>query len=125
MIVSRYGTFDLDVCIYGPYRFYMSRNLTKNDVPKNPAGRRAWILYQLRLRNLNLRKLGEKVGVSRQAMSYALHAPNSRGEAVIAEALGLKPQELFPERFDASGNRYGWTRDPNRTTRSPDKARAS
>jgi len=30
-----------------------------------------------------------------------IHAPNEAGEKAIAEALGKKPSELWPERYDA------------------------
>lgn len=87
-------------------------------VPKNPAQRRVWILGQLRLLGTSLRRLAAVEGVSPQAMSNALNLPSSHLETVIATALGLTAQQLFPERFDAAGNRLGWTRTPQRTTRA-------
>lgn len=88
------------------------------DVPKNPAERRAWVVYQLRVRGLSLRALAQREGVSHQAMSLALTAPSSYLETVIAEALGLEPQDLFPERYDAAtGRRLCQTREPQRSTR--------
>jgi len=76
-----------------------------------------WVVGQLRLRGTSLRRLAGEAGVSQQAMSHALTAPSSYLEAVIAEALGLTPRQLFPERFDDAGNRLHWTREPQRTTR--------
>jgi len=86
-------------------------------VPKNPAERRVWILGQLRLRGTSLRRLAAQEGVSPQAMSNALMCPSSHLEEVIAAALGLTVQQLFPERFDDHGNRLGWTRTQQRSTR--------
>ncbi len=94
----------------------MSNAHTSHDVPKNPAERRAWIVYRLRVAGTSLRRLAAASGVSQQAMSHALMAPSSHLETVIAEVLGLTPQALFPERFDAAGNRLGWTREMQRST---------
>ena len=49
-------------------------------------------------------------------MSMALLAPNSHLDWVIAEALGLTAQQLFPERFTANGERIHQTRPQYRST---------
>jgi Ner family transcriptional regulator len=95
----------------------MSNVPTSDLVPKHPAERRVWIWVQLRLRGTSLRRLAAENGVSQQAMSHALVSPSSHLEEVIAQALGLTAQQLFPERFDALGNRLSWTRDQQRNTR--------
>lgn len=75
-------------------------------VPLHPFERRGWITTQLGMRNLSQGKLALKLNVSRQTLNQALTAPKSeRVEAGIAEALGLKPHELFPERYTADGSR--------------------
>lgn len=94
-----------------------SHEQTTSDIPKNPAVRRVWVCGQLRLRGTSLRALALKEGVTPQAMSAALAAPNKHLEPVIAGALGLTPERLFPERFDAVGNRVVQTRLPQRSTR--------
>ncbi|GEO81960.1 hypothetical protein ROR02_20910 [Pararhodospirillum oryzae] len=89
-------------------------------IPKNPAERRAWIIYQLRLRHLSLRALARREGVSHQAVSAAAAGGGHRPlQEVLAAALGLTPQSLFPELYDPSGNRVGPTRDPQRSRRGP------
>jgi lambda repressor-like predicted transcriptional regulator len=95
----------------------MTNDLSTVHIPEKPADRRAWTIYQLRLRGTSLRRLAVREGVSPQAMSNALMLPSSHLREVIATALGLTPQRLFPEDFDAAGNRLGWTRDQQRTTR--------
>lgn len=85
------------------------------EVPKEPAARRAWILYQLKLRGLSFRQLARTVGVSQPALSAACLAPNIHLEPVIAEAIGLTAQELFPERWcSETGRRLTQTRAPAR-----------
>lgn len=86
------------------------------NVPKNPAERRGWIKYQLETRGLSLRRLARDEGVSHQAVSYALVAPSSHLQPVIADAIGLTVHELFPEWYDADGTRRGQTRVPQRST---------
>jgi Predicted transcriptional regulator len=95
----------------------MSRAIAILDVPINAAERRVWICAQLRMRGNSLRHLAREEGVSHQAMSAALVAPNAHLEPVIAKALGLTPRQLFPERFDHAGNRVCQTRAPQRSTR--------
>lgn len=95
----------------------MSNAIATSDVPKNPAVRRVWICGQLRLRGTSLRALALAEGVTHQAMSAALVAPNVHLEPVIADALGLLPDQLFPERFDDRGNRVVRTCNRQRTTR--------
>lgn len=90
--------------------------IATNDVPKNPAVRRVWVCGQLRLKATSLRALAEIEGVTHQAMSAALVAPNAHLEPVIAGALGLTPVQLFPERFDAMGKRIVQTRSQQRST---------
>jgi Ner family transcriptional regulator len=88
------------------------------NTPKNPAERRAWIKYQLEMRGLSVRRLALREGVSQQAMSHALIGPSSHLQPVIAKAIGMAVQELFPEFYDEHGNRLGRTREKQRTTRN-------
>ncbi|MCF8483336.1 MAG: helix-turn-helix domain-containing protein, partial [Rhodospirillum sp.] len=93
---------------------FMTNALTKFDVPKNPATRREWVKYQFALRGLSFRRLAAKIGVTQQAISACLMAPNFHLEPVVADVLGLTPQDLFPERFDAMGNRLSLIRPTQR-----------
>lgn len=84
------------------------------DIPKEPAQRRVWVIYQLKLRGTNVRRLARKWGVSPSAIQNALTSPSSHLEVAIAKMLGLTPQQLFPERFDANGQRLHITQPPKR-----------
>lgn len=90
----------------------MTKKLTKLDVPKNPAEKQAWVIYQLRIRGWSLRTLGREHGVTGQAMSSALRVSSARLEPIIARELGLTVRELFPERFAANGRRIGYPHNP-------------
>jgi lambda repressor-like predicted transcriptional regulator len=87
------------------------------NIPKNPAERRGWIIWQLRNRGWSLSRVARREGVSVQAVSMALMVSSSHLQGVIAGLLDLTPQQLFPEFYDAAGRRLGNTRDPQRSTR--------
>jgi lambda repressor-like predicted transcriptional regulator len=98
--------------------------ITTERPPKNPAERRAWVHFKLRTRGETFASLGRKCGTSPQAIGNALMAPSARLEAIIAEAIGLTAEELFPERFDARGRRLHPVREAHRSTLSA-KAQAA
>jgi lambda repressor-like predicted transcriptional regulator len=93
----------------------MSIALSTLDIPKNPAERRAWVCYQLRIRGNSLRQIALGIDVSPQAVSSALMAPSFRIEQAIAAALGTSVTALFPERFDGNGQRLTHTRQSQNT----------
>ncbi|WP_375782523.1 helix-turn-helix domain-containing protein [Roseospira marina] len=99
----------------------MSTHHGSKEVPKEPAARRAWILYKLRLCGLSFRQLARQTGVSGRAMSAACDMPNIHLEPVIAEAIGMTAQDLFPERWcPETGRRLTQVRSPARhRMRSP------
>ena len=76
-----------------------------NEVPKDPAVRRAWVIFQLRIRHSSLSKVGRKIGVTRTSVYNALMWPSRFAEEALADELGIPVQTLFPERFDANGER--------------------
>lgn len=82
---------------------------------KHPKKRRAWVLYQVQLQGRSLAQIAEAAGVRRQVLYSAFLYPYPRIEKVIADAVGVRPQMLFPERYDADGL-------PNRKRGRPRKA---
>jgi len=81
-----------------------------NEIPKEPAVRREWIKYQLRLKGYSLRGLGREYGYSGDNAIAALKRPYPKWERIIAEKLGLLPHELWSERYDPDGrpNRHSY-----------------
>jgi Ner family transcriptional regulator len=71
---------------------------------KNPSTRRVWIRYQLALRNLTLAELAQKADVSPENVSKVWRRPFPKVESLLAEALGVKARDLFPERYCDAGN---------------------
>jgi Ner family transcriptional regulator len=93
----------------------MSLHIDTLDIPKEPAARRAWVLFQFKLRGISARRLAFRLRVTPSAIGNALMLPSARIEREIAKVLGVTPQDLFPERFDAGGRRLHMTRSPERS----------
>lgn len=90
--------------------------MTNKLVPLDGMDRIEWIKFQLRIRGSSLSALARDLGVSRHAPRLALVKPYPRMEKAIAEKLELRPQELWPERYNVNGR-------PNRTPGRPKKPR--
>jgi lambda repressor-like predicted transcriptional regulator len=95
----------------------MSNAATTITIPKKPAQRAAWVIYQLKLKGLSLSSLARDVGVTRQALSVALQQPSANIEPLIATAVGVTPEDLFPERFE-NGHRLHKVRSTLRCLKS-------
>jgi len=87
--------------------YNLVRMNAKQNIPQlikvTPERRCDWVLYQLKILGISVSKLAAAHGVSAQAMRNAFVRPYPRMEKALADALGLMPQELFPERYDADG----------------------
>lgn len=69
-------------------------------VPKEGALRREWVKYQLKIRGRSMASLARENEASRQVVALTLVRSNPRWEAVIAQALGMPPSQIWPERYD-------------------------
>jgi lambda repressor-like predicted transcriptional regulator len=90
--------------------------ITLERPPRDPIARRAWVLFRLRLQGASFASVARKLGVTTQAVGGALLVPSSHIEEALAAELAIDVKELFPERFDAAGNRLTYTRAPERST---------
>jgi lambda repressor-like predicted transcriptional regulator len=63
------------------------------------------IIAAVRKSGTTLAGVGRAVGLSRKSMSWALIRPHTRANLAIAEAIGQPPHVLWPQWFDASGER--------------------
>ncbi len=71
-----------------------------------PQNRRAWVIYQLSLKGTSLAALARELGVRPTTIYQAFDRPYPRMEQAIAEAVGITPQELFPERYREDGSYF-------------------
>ncbi|MFF3703974.1 helix-turn-helix domain-containing protein [Pseudomonas qingdaonensis] len=82
-----------------------------NGIPKDPVLRWEWIKFQLRAHGTSLSELARTLGVERNALHNVKRGPYPRMETAIAKAIGLGPEQIWPERWNSDGT-------PNRQ-RSP------
>jgi Ner family transcriptional regulator len=89
----------------------MAKNIARStveipppDVLTDDALRRTWVTYRLQRLSKTLADVAEAAGVKQNTIYHAFLRPYPRIEQHIAEAVGLQPHQLFPERYDALGN---------------------
>lgn len=63
---------------------------------------REFIVAELKMRKLSLSGLGLSHNLSRHTLKNALDKPCPKYEKIIAEALGMKPSEIWPSRYEAA-----------------------
>ena len=73
--------------------------MQKNAAPKN--WHRADIVAALKKKGWSRRALSMEAGLSPNTLRSALAAPYLKGERIIAAAIGVKPEEIWPERYAA------------------------
>lgn len=59
----------------------------------------------VRKRGSTLADIGRGIDMSRQSVALALVRPNAKAEAAIARFLNMKPQVIWPSRYDEHGRR--------------------
>ncbi|OEE42328.1 helix-turn-helix domain-containing protein [Vibrio anguillarum] len=60
---------------------------------------RADIVAALKKRGLSVRQLSRDAGLGENTLANALRMPWPKGERIIAEAIGMTPQEVWPSRY--------------------------
>ncbi len=84
----------------------MIKNMPKITTQKMPAQEdwhSAFIIYQLRLKGLSLRRLSRQHKYSVSSAANALRLPWPKMERLIADALGVTPQSIWPTRYHEDG----------------------
>jgi len=61
------------------------------------------IVAALRKKNWSLRQLSMHYHLSPGTLKAAIQAPYPNGEKLIADAIGVKPWDIWPSRYDANG----------------------
>jgi Ner family transcriptional regulator len=82
----------------------------------------------IRKRGVTLTDLSLKHDFSEAYLRNALRRPLREAEVIIANFLGLKPEQIWPDRYDANGNPdyVGWRqRRKAKTMHDAAKARAA
>lgn len=68
---------------------------------KNADWHRADIVAALKKKGWSVRKLSLAAGLSPDTLKGALQFPYPKGETIIAAAIGIKPEEIWPTRYEA------------------------
>lgn len=58
------------------------------------------IVAELKKRKISMAELGRRNGKSPYTVKNALDKHYRNGEILIADALGLKPEDIWPERYE-------------------------
>lgn len=66
---------------------------------KSSGWHRADVIAELRKKGLSLSGLGRVNSLSPYTLKNALDKPYRRGEQIIADALGVEPKAIWPERY--------------------------
>lgn len=78
----------------------------KLNTPKKPADRdwhRADVVASLRKAGWSLRRLSIHHGYSAGSLRAALARPYPKAERIIAQAIGIEPQRIWPSRYHPDG----------------------
>jgi len=79
-------------------------NIEKNTVPKE---RWLWIRNRIELKGLSLASIARDHGYHKSAVGLARDYRYPAIEKIIADTIGLTPQDLFPSRYSADGQPIG------------------
>lgn len=74
----------------------------------DPEKRHAWVIYELRVKGLTLADLARQAGVHRVVLYQVWQKRYPRMQSLVAGALDMLPQDLFPERYDEKGLPLKW-----------------
>ena len=61
---------------------------------------RADVVAELKKKGTSVRKLSIQNGLSPNTLKSALQFKYPRGERIIANALGIKPEQIWPSRYE-------------------------
>ena len=86
-----------------PYYAVIFRFMNQlNNLKKQPIEdwHRADVVAALRKAGWTLRRLAVHNGYAPTSLVHALNGDTRRGEKIIADAIGIKPELIWPERFE-------------------------
>ena len=79
-----------------------SANRGKN-IKRSPKEKWEWVKYNLRLAGYSLHALARELNVSVNAVHLPSKIRYPKMERIIAGKIGLKPEDIWPERYDENG----------------------
>lgn len=98
--------------VFGNYLWFY-HPMFKLTIPTKEPERWAIIKCQLEIKGYSLQKLATEIGVSRSSMVSTRKVFLYKNQKAIADKLGVKPEEIWPERYGDDGNpKYHSSRYP-------------
>lgn len=67
--------------------------------PKKPHLLVEWVKYELRLKGSSFSEIARQNGCARETISRTFSKRMPKWEKVVAAAMGMTPEELWPERY--------------------------
>lgn len=77
--------------------------MDSHNIPLDLDSRWEWVKYQLRIRGTSIADLARDAGLNESAFRNAKRRAYPRVERDIANALGMLPGQIWPERWNADG----------------------
>ncbi|PMG62995.1 helix-turn-helix domain-containing protein [Vibrio splendidus] len=76
-----------------------NETVSQKNIQEGSDWHRADIVAALKKRGLSVRQLSREAGLGENTLANALRSPWPKGEKIIAEAIGMKPDQLWPSRY--------------------------
>ncbi|TKF30751.1 transcriptional regulator [Vibrio kanaloae] len=76
-----------------------NNTVSQKNIQEGSDWHRADIVAALKKRGLSVRQLSREAGLGENTLANALRSPWPKGEKIIAEAIGMKPDQLWPSRY--------------------------
>lgn len=77
----------------------MQKNTAKNTSKNLQDWHRADVVAALKKSGWSLRELARQAGLGETTLYTALDRPYPRAECIIADALGMMPEDIWPQRY--------------------------
>ncbi|MDH4229998.1 MAG: helix-turn-helix domain-containing protein [Nitrospirota bacterium] len=74
-------------------------------IPTDPLRTWEWVKYQLGLRGLTIRALARANGITHPALTRARRYRTPKAQRLLAQAIGVTPETIWPERYVNRGKR--------------------
>ncbi|MEZ8134746.1 transcriptional regulator [Vibrio lentus] len=76
-----------------------NETVSQKNIQEESDWHRADIVAALKKRGLSVRQLSREAGLGENTLANALRSPWPKGERIIAEAIGMTPDQLWPSRY--------------------------
>lgn len=83
----------------------MQKNTAKNTPAEPQDWHRADVIAALKKLGWSVRELSRQAGMAETTLYTALRQPYPRGERIIAQAIGVKPEDIWPQRYAARNHK--------------------